>query len=339
MNKNRSKITTFIIFLITVSFLIYSIIIKNDSLVYKQIQPVMGTIFTIIIYDNTDEVIAQKYSNEAFKIAHNIEAKLSRFKSDSELSKVNANPTICHNISDEFLNCVKHALNVSKFTNGYFDITFLPLYEIWDFRNNNINEPSPELINKLLKNVGWQKIYLNENKKCIKLEENMKIDLGGIAKCYTVGYIANYLKNNGINDAIVSGGGDLVITHNRKYVIGVQDPFSNERGKLIGKLIVNGPAGIFTSGDYEQFKIINGKKYSHVINPHTGYPSQGLKSVTIVSKDYDLIAGYSAGIMAMGDKLATKFVEENNIAALLIYDSSEIYISSSLSKIAIFKKI
>ncbi len=304
---------------------------------YKFMQPVMGTLFSVTIYGVSEDE-ARAAAQSAFALAHSIEAELSRFREDSELTRVNNCAAVPQKIGRHFLNCLKQSIAVSELTNGYFDVTFLPLYEAWDWRNHPSAEPSRETIETLLKNVGYKKIIIDETNSIVLIRPGMKLDFGGVAKCYAVGVMAVKLMESGIKDAIVSGGGDLFITSKRFYSLGVQDPFSPVRGDMIGKIIIEGPAAVFTSGDYEQYSVIGSKKYGHIINPYTGYPASGLKSATIIHKVFHDAPGISAGIIAMGEARAKNFVESNKIAALLINESGEIYLSQKFSERALFIK-
>lgn len=297
----------------------------------------MGTVFTVTIYGAPEDE-AREAAQKAFALAHNIEAELSRFREDSELAVINRCQGAPQKISGHFADCLKQSIAVGDLTGGYFDITFLPLYKAWDWRNNPQSEPSSDTIEALLKLVGYKKIDFDEKKSTVCLPAGMMIDFGGVAKGYAVFKMAESLSDAGIKDAIVNGGGDLIITSKRLYVIGVQDPFVKERGTLLGKIIIEGPAAVFTSGDYEQFSVINSKKYGHIIDPHTGCPASGLKSATIIDRASQGAPGISAGVIAMGEKRAREFVESKNIAALLVNDSGEIYISEKFAGLAKFLK-
>ena len=334
MDAKRKALTVFIGFT-ALAFLIFN---ANQAgpVSYKYTQPAMGTIFNVTVY-GAPENDARDASRKAFSLLHSIEAELSRFRDDSELSAVNKLPASSHKISGHFLDCVKQSVAVGDLTDGYFDITFLPLYKAWDWRNDPKNEPSAATLEVLLKSVGYKKINLDEKGSTISLMPGMMLDLGGVAKGYSVVKMAESLKASGINDAIVNGGGDLVITSKRAYVIGLRSPFAAKGEEAVfGKIIVEGPAAVFTSGDYEQFAEINGKKYGHIIDPHTGYPASGLKSATVIDEKPGRAPGISAGIIAMGEKRAKEFVENKNIAAFLINESGEVYMSKKFSSIARF---
>lgn len=333
MDTFRKLLTGFIAGAV-IFFLVYTAFVKREA-DYKFVQPVMGTVFTVTIYGAPEDE-ARQAAQKAFALAHNIESELSRFRQDSQLAAVNRCQGVPQKVGGHFAGCLKQSIAVSELTGGYFDITFLPLYEAWDWRNNPHSEPSPDTIEALIKLVGYKKIAFDEKNSTVCLPAGMMIDFGGVAKGYAVYKMAELLTDAGLKDVIVNGGGDLVITSKRLYVIGVQDPFAKERGTILGKIIAEGPAAIFTSGDYEQFSVIGSKKYGHIIDPHTGRPASGLKSATIIDNGYRNAPGISAGVIAMGEKRAIEFVKSENIAALLVNESGQIYVSEKFASLAKF---
>ena len=299
----KRKALTFVILLAVIFFLAASARHNSGRVHYIFTQPAMGTIFNVTCYD-ADENIAREAVKKAFALLHVIESELSRFREGSEIDTLNKNPQNSIKISGHLFDCLKESILVGEITGGYFDITFLPLYKMWDWRNNPQSEPSCDSIETALALVGYKKIKIDDSERSVRLEKNMMIDLGGLAKGYAVGKMAELLNELGIKDAIVEGGGDIMLTAKRPYMIGIQHPFTKKQGELFGRLSVNGPAAVFTSGDYEQYCVINGKKYGHIIDPITGYPSSGLKSVTILESGAARADGLATGIIAMGEKPA-----------------------------------
>ncbi|HOT74252.1 MAG TPA: FAD:protein FMN transferase, partial [Candidatus Wallbacteria bacterium] len=192
MDAKRKALTVFIGFT-ALAFLIFN---ANQAgpVSYKYTQPAMGTIFNVTVY-GAPENDARDASRKAFSLLHSIEAELSRFRDDSELSAVNKLPASSHKISGHFLDCVKQSVAVGDLTDGYFDITFLPLYKAWDWRNDPKNEPSAATLEVLLKSVGYKKINLDEKGSTISLMPGMMLDLGGVAKGYSVVKMAESLQS------------------------------------------------------------------------------------------------------------------------------------------------
>ncbi len=304
---------------------------------FRFTQPAMGTTFHIDCY-GVSEDIAANASKTAFAILHEIEAAMSRFRDDSEISAINKKPAGPHKMSRTLAECLKASIEAAEMSGGYFDITFMPLYKLWDWRNSPQKLPDEAALKTALSKVGYSKININFKDMSMRLEDGMMIDLGGIAKGYAVGKMADLVINLGVSDAIIEGGGDLRVTADRPYVIGIQDPFNKTNGKTAGRLIVNGPVSVFTSGDYEQFAVIEGKNYGHIIDPKTGYPAEGPKSATIIGADPALTDGLATALIAMGMKKAVEFSREKKLATILIDHEGNTVVSEELEKKARFIK-
>lgn len=296
---------------------------------FRFTQLAMGTIFHVVCY-GVDEETASKASQQAFALLQRIESSLTRFRDDSELSRLNASPEAVLSVSEEFVACLRVSLAAGDVTDGYFDISFLPLYDFWDWRGGRTSLPSPASVAEALERVGYRKISFDSVSRTVSLRKGMKIDLGGVAKGFAIGRMAAILKKEGVADGIIEGGGDLVVTASRSYAIGIQDPFG-PRGKPAARLIVTGPASVFTSGDYEQYVTIDGKTYSHIIDPKTGYPAEGPKSATIIGSDPAMTDALATALIAMGLDRAKEFAHTRNLPVMLISSSGEYHSSPALA--------
>lgn len=294
----------------------------------------MGTIFHVDCY-GVDEKTAARASQQAFAQLHRIEAALSRFRDDSELSRLNATPEATLPISEAFADCLRVSLEASEATEGSFDISFLPLYDFWDWRGGRTSLPAPASVAEILEQVGYRKISFDPVSRTVSLRKGMKIDFGGVAKGFAIGRMAAVLKEQGVADGIIEGGGDLVVTASRSYTIGIQDPFG-PRGKPAARLVVTGPASVFTSGDYEQYATIDGKVYSHIIDPKSGYPAEGPKSATIIGSDPAMTDAIATALIAMGLDRAKEFARTRNLPIILISASGEFHSSPALASYARF---
>lgn len=292
----------------------------------------MGTIFHIDCYGIAEKTAARA-SQQAFARLQRIESSLSRFREDSELSQLNASPEAVLPVSEEFADCLRVSLEAGAATDGSFDISFLPLYEFWDWRGGRTSLPSPASVSEVLDRVGYGKISFDPASRTVSLRKGMKIDLGGVAKGYAIGRMADVLKEQGVADGIIEGGGDLIVTASRSYTIGIQDPFG-PRGVPAARLVVTGPASVFTSGDYEQYATIGGKTYSHIIDPKTGYPADGPKSATIIGSDPAMTDAFATALIAMGLEPAKKFAIARDLPVVLISSSGEYHSSPALASYA-----
>ena len=187
-------------------------------------------------------------------------------------------------ISDpELIGLIDLALKASRESEGAFDITVAPLAELWSVYGKSPRVPEEGAISECLKNVGYHHLSLT-NGKLEKDSEGVKIDLGGIAKGYAINEAVKTLKANGASSALVDVGGDIYAlgrNGKRLWKVGIKDP----RGTgLIGYIEVEDLA-VMSSGDYERFFIEDGRRYHHILNPKTGYPTEGVAAVTLIYSD------------------------------------------------------
>jgi len=221
----------------------------------------MGTTAEIICQDK--EAI-----NIAFKEIERLEKLLNRFDPNSEISKLNRQGF--YKVSEETLEIIKKSIEFSKISQAAFDITIGPLADLWKERikSTSFSLPEEKEILERLKLVGSDYILIDEKKSIIKFtQKGISLDLGGIAKGYAVDCVVKKLKSKGIKNCLVRIGGNIYCLGkkgNRKWRIGIQHP---RKPKRFFDFIDLEDKAIDTSGDYEQFRIFKGKRYSHIINP------------------------------------------------------------------------
>ena len=256
-------------------------------------------------------------------------------KQESDIYKLNE--TGSGTLSTDTKNIVSRALEINKTTNGAFDISIYPLMVKWGFTTQKYNVPSKNEISKLLKDVDSSKIIFDEKSGNIKLKENMKIDLGGIAKGYTSNRVMQIFKECGVKSGLVSLGGNVQAlgtkTDGTAWQIAIENP--DKSSDYIGVVSVKDKA-VITSGGYERYFEKNGKTYHHILDPETGYPAEsGVKSVTIVSDDGTLADALSTSLFVMGKEKALDYWHEhkNEFDTVLVEDNGDITITGGLEKI------
>ncbi len=232
-----------------------------------------------------------------------IESLLSKYDPDSEVSRLNRTGVL--KTSPETFYIVKKSKEFYSLTNGAFDITVAPLVDIWGFTEKKYEVPLETNIIKTLKLVGSDKIILREKDFVIQFKTSgMKIDLGAIAKGYAVDCAVKKLKEHGIKSCLINAGGQIYCLGDRlgkPWRIGIKNPRS---GKVRGKLRLRNRA-IATSGDYEQYFFKDEKRYTHIINPKTGFPVENaIASVTVLAPDSTTADALSTAIFVLGkDKI------------------------------------
>ena len=304
---------------------------KSETLEAQKEIFAMDTYMTVTAYGKN----AENGVNKAVDEINRLETVLSAEKQESDIYKLNE--TGSGTLSTDTKNIVSKALEINKTTNGAFDISIYPLMVKWGFTTQKYNVPSKNEISKLLKDVDSSKIIFDEKSGNIKLKENMKIDLGGIAKGYTSNRVMQIFKECGVKSGLVSLGGNVQAlgtkTDGTAWQIAIENP--DKSSDYIGVVSVKDKA-VITSGGYERYFEKNGKTYHHILDPETGYPAEsGVKSVTIVSDDGTLADALSTSLFVMGKEKALDYWREhkNEFDTVLVEDNGDITITGGLEKI------
>jgi len=289
---------------VVITVLLSMVIIQKYRLKpLKQTEMIMGTLVEITVIPGNEKAI-----REAFEALKKVDLLMSTYKEDSEISILNREGKA--QVSEETLEVIEDAIKFSNLTDGAFDITCRPLINLWKKAKKEEKLPAEMEIEEAISLVGYQRIILEGNQ--IRLEKKgMQIDLGGIAKGYAVDKAIEALKKNGIKRALVNAGGDLyalgIDPQGEKWQIGVQDP--REEDKIIDIIKVKDKA-VATSGDYRRYFTLEGKRFSHIVNPKTGLTVQDVPmSVTIIGPDATTTDALSTGVFVLGPEEGMKLIE------------------------------
>jgi len=307
------------LFLILVLFACNS----NEKRIVKYNGFTQGTTFSIKFYAKADSI---KLKHGIDSILYEINRTASTYDTSSIISRVNNNKEV--ELNYDFVYLFNKSREVSENTNGCFDITVGELVRRWGFGFKNSNLPTDEEVKNLLKFVGYKKVTLKDN-RIIKEFSEIHLDYNAIAQGYTVDLIANYLLNKTCNDFIIEIGGEVRANgtkmNGKPWVVGIEKPAENENdSQVIQEKIILKNKAISTSGNYRKFFIKDGQKYSHTIDPKTGYPvHHSLLSVSIISDDCTFADAYCTAFMVMGiDKAKEFLVQHPEIEAYFIYTDS-----------------
>ena len=275
---------------------------------------------------------------EAEKEINRLEKLFSPTIEQSEILAINqyaAKQTVT--VSKDTFDLIEKAKEYCNITEGAFDITIAPVVKAWGFTEEVKRVPSDEEIQQKLQLVDNNKLHIDKQNSTVYLEnENMSIDLGGIAKGYASNKVNEILKKNGVSSAVISLGGNVSVTGKRpdgtKWRIAVQDPMNSEG--YVGILNVE-DTSVITSGVYQRFFEQNGKKYHHIIDTKTGKPTQnGLLSVTIVCDNGAMADALSTSVMVAGLQKGSELWRKlDNFGMIVITDSNEMYISEDIEDI------
>lgn len=239
-----------------------------------------------------------------------VESLMSATLPESDIYKINsAKAGTAVSVSDEVYSLLELSLEISKKTDGIFDISINPLSELWDFNSEKPSVPEDEQIKKTLELVNYKDIVLNPEDKTVTLKkEGMSISLGAVAKGYAADCCAELLKKRGVKEAIIDLGGNIYVVGKNK-TIGIQTPYE-KRGTYFTTCRVSDKS-VVTSGAYERYFTKGGKIYHHILDTQNGYPSRAdLKSVSVVSENSALADGLSTAFFASGEKKARELAKK-----------------------------
>lgn len=296
-----------------------------EKVPYEETRVLLGTYVTIKVSDQ-DETGTEKREavNKAFFEIARIENLLSSFKRGNVIDKINNSGIDEVFLDEETFYVLEKAKYFYEISSGAFDITVMPLLELWGFYKKNYAVPNQEEISKVLKKIGADKMILNKEKKSVRfLVEGMKIDLGGIAKGYAVEKAIGVLKKNGIENALVACAGDIRVIGKRskwkKWTVGIRDPLKKDN---ILEQVELEDSAISTSGSYERFFEIGGKKYCHIINPKTGRPAEtDILSVTVIAGDCLTADALATAVFVLGKGKGLEVVNVlDGIRAIVVCD-------------------
>lgn len=275
----------------------------------KRADPQVGTLFaldTVVNYIVYGGDMGEYTSAELARYEELFSAKTE----DSEIARVNSAGGRPVRVSDEVMELVLSALDISEKCEGSFDITVLPLVKAWGINSDNPRVPAPSELQQLLSLVDFRQVRAEGEQ--LQLTEGMGIDLGAIAKGYIAQSIIEGWQKQGIASGLISVGGNVHVTGPKPdgspWVVGIQDPFKpGEPTAFIGVVSMESGAAV-TAGDYRRFSDIDGQIYHHIIDPKTGYPAQsGLKSVTVFCEDGARADALSTALFVMGEQGAYDF--------------------------------
>jgi len=282
-----------------------------------------GTTFSIKFFASTDSVMLKDGIDS---ILSDINHTASTYDAISIISKVNLNEEV--ELNYDFIKIFNKSKEVSDSSNGSFDITVGELVRRWGFGFKNKSLPTEQEVDSLLEFVGYKNLTLKEN-KLIKKYSETKIDFNAIAQGYTVDLVAEYFLKKSCADFIVEIGGEVRAngTKNDKkpWVVGIEKPAPNDSSEQAIQLkIALNNQSISTSGNYRKYFIKDGIKFSHTIDPKTGYPvHHSLLSVSIIADDCTTADAYATAFMVMGIEKSKEFVKNHpRIEAYFIYSDS-----------------
>ncbi len=318
MNTKVRSIAIFIFAVFLIAVLFISILTQRPVELESSYRLVMGTFARVVVVAK-DSGTARKCIEAAFTEIDRVDELMSDYKSDSEIGMVNQNAAEkAVQVSESTFDVLQRSVEFSKLTDGAFDITVGPLVDLFRAAKENQAAPDREQIEKAKSKVGYEKLILDPNNRTVRFAvEGMRLDLGGIAKGYGIDKAIEAMKTAGALGAMVDIGGDVrcfgvPAKGKDHWHIGLQDPnlLKDTTGLDLVLSLKIAEGAIATSGDYQQFVMIDGKQYSHIIDRRTGTSAEGLSSATIIADNATDADALATAVSVMGVEKGIALIEK-----------------------------
>lgn len=282
--------------------IVLSTIISSAQQPFKRTLKLMGSRFEITVVD-VDSISANEHIDIAVAEISRIEKLISSWDENSQTSKINNYAGVKPvEVDAELFNLIERAIGISKLTDGAFDISYASMDRIWKFDGSMTEMPSKAEIDSSVAKVGYENIVLDKQKSTVFLKEKgMKIGFGAIGKGYAADKAKELLISKGVSSGIINASGDMNTwgkqPNGSEWKVAITNPL--DKNKVFALLpITNG--AVVTSGNYEKYVNFNGVRYTHIIDPRTGYPSTGIISVTVFAPKAELADALATSVFVMG---------------------------------------
>jgi thiamine biosynthesis lipoprotein len=302
--------------------------------VFHKSLKLMGNRFQLSAVGETEEWAADCIDAGIAEISR-IEKLLTTFNEESETALINRNAGIEPvAVSREIFALIQRSVRISQATQGSFDITYGSVDKrLWNFDTNLDRLPDSSTASKMVRLINYRNILLNETDLTVMLKEKgMRIGFGGIGKGYAAERAKLIMQGKGVENGIVNASGDMATwgfqPDGSPWTIGIADP--NMQNRIFSYMNISNMA-VATSGNYEKFILVKGKRYSHTINPKTGLPVTGIKSVTIVSPNAEIADAMATPVLIMGIAAGLDMINQmKGVEAIVVNDEDEIYVSNNI---------
>ena len=297
---------------------------------FSDARAMMGTEVSVHLWSDDPEA-GRLALEEVFQEAARIDRLMSTYKDESEISKINREAAQTAVVAgDELFGLIRRSLDISVLTRGAFDITYDSVGQHYDFRARQ--RPDTDTIEAEREHIDYQLVKLDQTAVAVRfLQEGVRINLGGIAKGYVVERGIDILRGRGVQNAIVTAGGDSRLLGDRRgrpWMVGIRDPRND------GQVAISVPLtdeAISTSGDYERFFDENGTRYHHIIQPRTGEPAGGVHSATVFGPDAVMTDALSTSVFVMGVESGLTLISSlPDYESIVIDEQGKVFYSDGL---------
>ena len=300
---------------------------------FKRTLILMGSRFDITVVASNEKEGNEYIDSAIFEIAR-IEKLISSWDVNSETSLINKLSGIQPiKVDKELFDLIERSIAISTLTNGAFDISYASMDRIWKYDGSMREMPSEEKISNSIKKVGYKNIIIDKEAQTVFLKlKGMKIGFGAIGKGYAADKAKALLIEKGAKAGIINASGDLNAwgkqANGKDWMVAITNPLN--KNKVFSWLPINDSA-IVTSGNYEKFVSYNGIRYSHIIDPRTGYPSTGIISTSIMTSNAELADAISTSVFVMGVETGLDFINQlKGVDCIIIDEQNKIHTSNNI---------
>ena len=298
----------------------------------------MGSYFSVTAVHENEEIAKTSIKN-CFEEVIRIEKLISSWNPASQTSKINAQAGLKPvQVDFELFSLIERSVFLSSLTEGAFDISFASIAKVWDFKKKYEVLPDSAKVKNSVGLINYQWISLNKADTSVFLQKKgMKIGFGAVGKGYAADRCKEILKSNNIHSGVINAGGDLTVFGEKPngdlWNVGITDPRNQK--KFITSVALK-DQGIVTSGNYERFIEIKGKKYGHIVDPKSGWPVQGLTSVTVIAQTSEFADALATTVFVMGKNKGLRFINKlNGVECILVDEKHRIFKSENIELIPI----
>ena len=318
---------------LTISFLFLAFS-SFAQIIHKRKLSMLGSPFEMTVVAK-DTIEGNAYIDIAVVEVKRIENEISDWIPTTPISEVSRNAGIkAVKVPVEVFELVERTKKISELTSGAFDISYASMDKIWKFDGSMKEMPTPEAIKKSVEKIGYKNIILDKKEHTIFLKmQGMKLGLGGIGQGYIADKIHALLLSKGCNSGLVNVSGDIFAwgrqPDGKQWTVGIVNPLN--KNKVFATFPLENSA-VETSGSYEKFVIFDGKRYSHIIDPRTGYPAMGVASVSVFAKQTEIADALATGIFVMGVDVGLDLVNQlKGIECIIVDDKGKIFASKGIN--------
>lgn len=318
---------------IIVLLLLFQCTFSVAQVARKRVVKLMGSRFDITMVAK-DSASAEAYIDTAITEITRIENLISEWIPTTQVSEINRNAGIKPvKVDKELFDLTQRGIEFSKLTDGAFDISWASMGKVWKFDGSMTEMPSPEEVKKSVAKVGYQNIILDKKNQTIFLKlPGMRIGFGSTGKGYAADKTKEFMQQKGVTAGIVNASGDMNTwgkqPDGEPWLVGITNPLDNHEVFAYFPLE---DSAVVTSGTYEKYVILNGKRYSHIIDTRTGYPASGLSSVTVFAPSAELANGLSTAIIVMGEEAGMNLINQlPNVSCVMVNDHGKVSASKNI---------